>query len=65
MADSQVGMGLTFSLCQKIPGGVTTSLIQNYQVGGVDYAVVGSFGPNKDGKNVYDSDDIYLILPVQ
>ena len=28
-------------------------------------AVVGSFGPNKEGKNKYDSDDIYLILPVE
>lgn len=25
-------------------------------------AVVGSFGPNGQGQNVYDSDDIYLII---
>ena len=25
--------------------------------------VVGSFGPNKQGQNVYDSDDIILVLP--
>ncbi len=37
----------------------------DYKIGGVNYAVVGSFGPNKVGKNVYDSDDIYLILPTQ
>jgi len=37
----------------------------DYMIGGVNYAVVGTFGPNKDGKNIYDSGDIYLILPVQ
>ena len=28
-------------------------------------AVVGSFGPNGDGQNVYDSDNIYQILVTQ
>ena len=37
----------------------------DYMIGGVDYVVIGSFGPNKVGQNVYDSDDIYLILPTQ
>ncbi len=35
----------------------------HYHINGGDYAVVGSFGPNKVGQ--YDSDDIYLILPTQ
>jgi len=37
----------------------------DYNIGGIDNAVVGSFGPNTVGQNVYDSDDIYLILPTQ
>ncbi|OGF68830.1 hypothetical protein A3C73_01480 [Candidatus Giovannonibacteria bacterium RIFCSPHIGHO2_02_FULL_44_11] len=28
-------------------------------------AVIGSFGPNGDGQNVYDSDDIFEILTAQ
>jgi hypothetical protein len=35
----------------------------DYYIGGVKYPVLGSFGPNKVGKNVYDSDDVYLVLP--
>ena len=34
----------------------------DYSVNGVMKAVVGSFGPNKRGRNVYDSDNIYVIL---
>ncbi len=49
----------------KDPWGSDYFLDPDYMVGGVDYAVVGSFGPNKVGQNVYDSDDIYLILPTQ
>jgi len=31
--------------------------------GGDPVPVVGSFGPNRQGQNVYDSDDIVVILP--
>ena len=34
----------------------------DYQVKGQNRIVVGSFGPNKVGPNVYDADDIYVIL---
>ena len=49
----------------KDPWGSDYFLDPDYKIGGIDYAVVGSFGPNKVGQNVYDSDDIYLILPTQ
>jgi len=35
----------------------------DYYIDGQEYAVIGSFGPNKKGKNKYDSDDVILILP--
>ena len=34
----------------------------DYRIGWKDYAVVGSFGPNGIGRNVYDSDNIYVII---
>lgn len=34
----------------------------DYRIDGVDHAVVGSFGPNREGLNLYDSDDIYVIM---
>jgi len=49
----------------KNPWGSDYFLDPDYRISGIDYAVVGSFGPNKVGQNVYDSDDIYLILPTQ
>ncbi len=49
----------------KYPWGSDYFFDPDYMIGGVNYAVVGSFGPNEDGKNVYDSDNIYLILPTQ
>lgn len=35
----------------------------DYYIDGEKHAVIGSFGPNKQGKNKYDSDDIVMILP--
>ncbi|MBW1998761.1 MAG: type II secretion system protein GspG [Deltaproteobacteria bacterium] len=35
----------------------------DYHIDGKEYAVIGSFGPNRKGKNKYDSDDVVLILP--
>lgn len=37
----------------------------DYRIGATDYAVIGSFGPNKCCQNTYDSDNVYLILPTQ
>jgi len=34
----------------------------DYNISGTDYAVVGSFGPNGVGQNVYDSDNIYVKM---
>ena len=34
----------------------------DYRVNGVNKVVVGSFGPNGVGQNVYDKDDIYVII---
>lgn len=34
----------------------------DYMVDGVWRVVVGSFGPNGRGRNVYDSDNIYVLL---
>ena len=34
----------------------------DYQIKGIDRVVVGSFGPNGQGPNLYDSDDIYVLL---
>ncbi len=34
----------------------------DYMVKGVNRVVVGSFGPNGVGRNLYDSDDIYVLL---
>jgi len=35
---------------------------EDYNIDGVDYTVIGSFGPNGIGPNVYDDDDIIIIL---
>lgn len=34
----------------------------DYLIKGVNHMVVGSFGPNGKGRNLYDSDDIYVLL---
>lgn len=47
----------------KDPWGNDYFFDPDYDINGVDYAVIGSFGPNGVGKNVYDSDDVILILP--
>lgn len=35
----------------------------DYNINGTIFAVVGSFGPNRVGQNLYDSDDVVLVLP--
>ena len=34
----------------------------DYVIDGEDHVVIGSYGPNGEGRNDYDDDDIYLIL---
>ena len=34
-----------------------------YDINGTNYVVVGSFGPNKVGPNLYDADDVILLFP--
>jgi len=49
----------------KDPWGSDYFFDPDYDINGKQFAVVGSFGPNKVGKNLYDSDDIILVLPAQ
>jgi type II secretion system protein G len=46
----------------KDPWGSNYFFDPDYQSGGKDKVAVGSFGPNKVGKNVYDSDNILLYF---
>jgi general secretion pathway protein G len=34
----------------------------DYNIGGKNFAVVGSFGPNRQRANGYDGDDIYMVI---
>jgi len=44
------------------PWGMPYFFDADYKVGRVNKRVVGSFGPNREGRNKYDKDDIYIIL---
>jgi prepilin-type N-terminal cleavage/methylation domain-containing protein len=46
----------------KDPWGMPYFLDCDYRIDGVDFVAVGSFGPNKVGINVYDSDNVYVIV---
>jgi general secretion pathway protein G len=46
----------------KDPWGMDYFFDPDYYIGGKVECVVGSFGPNRKGKNLYDSDDIYIVL---
>jgi type II secretory pathway pseudopilin PulG len=37
----------------------------DHEIGGTDFAVLDSFGPNGVGPNVYDSDDVYIVQPLK
>jgi hypothetical protein len=37
----------------------------DYRIQKTLYAVVGSFGPNRRGRNQYDEDDVYAVLEVR
>jgi general secretion pathway protein G len=47
----------------KDPWGNNYFFDPDYELNGQTVAVIGSFGPNGVGPNVYDSDDIVLVLP--
>ncbi len=51
------------SLVPTDPWGSNYFFDPDYRINGVDYVVVGSFGPNKIGQNLYDSDDVVLKIP--
>jgi len=44
------------------PWGMPYFFDPDYRVDGTDRIVVGSFGPNKVGRNRYDNDNIYVLL---
>lgn len=46
----------------KDPWGHDYFLDTDYDVDGVDRAVLGSFGPNGVGQNVYDDDDVIKVI---
>jgi general secretion pathway protein G len=46
----------------KDPWGNDYFLDTDYKIDGVDYVVLGSFGPNGDGQNVYDEDNVIKII---
>lgn len=47
----------------KDPWGSNYFFDPDYRIKGVNYPVIGSFGPNKCCQNTYDSDDVVLVLP--
>lgn len=49
----------------KDPWGMNYFLDTDYTYQGQIVAALGSFGPNKCCQNVYDSDNVILVLPTQ
>ncbi len=49
------------------PWGTNYFLDTDYEIpsGGSKFVVLGSYGPNKVGKNIYDNDNVRLILPIK
>jgi len=47
----------------KDPWGNNYFFDPDYTMNGETVPVIGSFGPNGEGPNVYDSDDVILVLP--
>ncbi|MCE9614979.1 MAG: prepilin-type N-terminal cleavage/methylation domain-containing protein [Lentisphaerae bacterium] len=47
---------------EKDPWGSNYFFDPDYEINGGTHRVVGSFGPNRTGLNVYDSDNICIIL---
>ena len=48
---------------QQDPWGQNYFFDNDYNINGTNYVVIGSFGPNKVGPNVYDADDVILVFP--
>ncbi len=46
----------------KDPWGSNYFFDPDYRIDGVMRPVVGSFGPNKIGRNKYDADNVYVVL---
>jgi prepilin-type N-terminal cleavage/methylation domain-containing protein len=46
----------------KDPWGNNYFLDTDYQISGVNEIVLGSFGPNEVGQNLYDDDDVIMII---
>jgi len=44
------------------PWGMKYFFDPDYRIGGQRFVVIGSFGPNKTGRNTDDGDNVYLIL---
>jgi general secretion pathway protein G len=49
----------------KDPWGMDYFFDPDYRIQKTLYAVVGSFGPNRRGRNQYDEDDVYAVLEVR
>ena len=49
----------------KDPWGSDYFFDSDYRINGEDFAVIGSFGPNKVGPNQYDSDDVIIVLSAE
>ena len=54
--------GPYIQLVPQDPWGSNYFFDPDYRINGTDFAVIGSFGPNKVGRNVYDSDNVILFL---
>lgn len=48
---------------QLDPWGQSYFFDNDYNINGTNYVVIGSFGPNQVGPNVYDADDVILVFP--
>jgi type II secretion system protein G len=57
--------GPYIQLVPQDPWGSDYFLDPDYRINGTDFAVIGSFGPNTVGRNVYDSDNVILFLAAQ
>lgn len=44
------------------PWGANYFFDPDYRMGTTNYVVVGSFGPNGTGRNVYDDDDVVVVI---
>lgn len=57
--------GPYIQLVPQDPWGSDYFFDPDYRINGTDFAVIGSFGPNTVGRNVYDSDNVIVFLAAQ